>query len=249
MTPIELMLRDAAVHADWPPTPDLAGAVAARIAAGAARPDAARPASGFRMPRLRRPLALALSSLLVLAAGAAAIPGIREPVLDFLGLRSVKIERVPAPLPVAPGAKLALGDPATLASARKRLAFTPVIPAGLGKPAVYYDAFPEGGQLGLVYRRGTLFLTEVQGTLESEFIGKFVGPDALVDRVTVNGERGVWIHGQPHQFAYLDKTGETRTDSVRLVGDVLLWRKGDLLLRLEGARSKQEALRIARGSR
>jgi hypothetical protein len=101
----------------------------------------------------------------------------------------------------------------------------------------------------LVYRGGTLFLTEVQGKLDPRFMFKFIGPGAKLDRVDVNGERGLWIHGDTHQFAYADKAGEVRSDSVRLAGDVLLWRKGDLLLRLEGARSKDEALRIARGTR
>jgi hypothetical protein len=200
-------------------------------------------------PRLRRPLALALAALLVLAAGAAAVPGIREPVLDFLGLRSVKIERVPRPLPAVPGTKLALGRRTTLPAARRALYFAPLVPGGLGDPVVYYERFPPGGQLALVYRKGALFITELQGRLETRFLFKFVAPGTKVDRVSINGGRGLWLHGRPHQYAYADKTGQLRTDSVRLAGDVLLWRGGGLLLRLEGARSKEEALRIARSAR
>jgi hypothetical protein len=251
MTTIELMLRDAGAHAQWPPTPDLAGAVEARIATAAAGPDRVRSAPVVRAgrPRLRRPLALALAGFLVLAASAAAVPGIREPVLDFLGLRSVKIERVPRPLPVVPGRKLALGRHTTLPAARRALDFAPLVPSGLGDPVVYYDRFPPGGQLALVYRKGALFITEVQGRLQSQFLFKFIGPDAKVDRVSVDGGRGLWIHGGPHQYAYADKTGEMRSDSVRLAGDVLLWRSGGVLLRLEGALSKEEALRIASSAR
>ena len=244
MTTIELMLRDAGAHAEWPPTPDLAQAVAARIATG---PE--RRVVPMRRPRLRRPLALALAALLVLAAGAAAVPGVREPVLDFLGLRSVTIERVPRPLPVVPGAKLSLGRHTTLAAARRALYFTPLVPSGLGDPVVYYERFPPGGQLALVYRNGAVFITEVQGQLQTQYMFKFIGPGAKVDRVSVNGGRGLWLYGRPHQYAYADKTGELRTDSVRLARDVLLWRSGGVLLRLEGARSKEEALRIARSAR
>jgi hypothetical protein len=69
-----------------------------------------------------------------------------------------------------------------------------------------------------------------------------------VSAVTVDGERGLWFQGR-HQYAYADRDGNIRSDSVRTAGNVLLWRRGDLLLRLEGARSKQEALRIARSVR
>jgi hypothetical protein len=242
MSTLELMLRDAGAHLDWPPTPDLASAVADRIATESA-PER------VRRPRLRRPLALAMAALLVLAAGASAIPGIREPVLDFLGLRSVKVERVPRPLPVVPGAKLDLGRRTTLPAARRALYFTPLVPSGLGDPVVYYERFPPGGQLALVYRQGRLFITEVQGEVETQFLFKFVGPGAKVDPVSVGGGRGIWLHGRPHQYAYADKTGKIRSDTVRLAGNVLLWRSVGLLLRLEGARSKEEALRIARSAR
>jgi hypothetical protein len=242
---IELMLQDAGAHADWPATPDLAAAVAGRIATTG--PSAAREPRPAGRPalRLRRPLALALAALLVLAAGAAAIPGIREPVLDFLGLRSVKIERVPRPLPVVPGARLDLGQRTTLAAARPKLGFQPVTPTGLGTPVVWLDSFPQGGHLSLVYGGGRILFSEVRGRLLRQYLFKFVGPDARVDAVRVGGERGVWIHGQPHQYAYADPTGDIHTDTVRFAGDVLLWRRGELLLRLEGARSKAEALRIA----
>lgn len=247
MTPLEQMLREAAVAADWPPTPDLAAAVIPRLDDGV-RPLA--PSIPLRRPPTwyRRPLALALAILLLLAATAAAIPGIREPVLDWLGLRSVRIERVPQPLPEPPGATLALGQHTTLAAARRRLEFTPVLPTGLGEPVVYYEGFPPGGQLGLVYRDGRLFITEVQGHLEQQFLFKFLRSGTGVERVRVDGGRGLWIAG-PHQYAYADRTGEIRTDSVRKAGPVLLWRRGDLLLRLEGARTKAEALRIARSVR
>jgi hypothetical protein len=65
----------------------------------------------------------------------------------------------------------------------------------------------------------------------------------------IDGQRALWIHGALHQYAYVDKTGKIRTDSVRTAGDVLLWRHKDLLVRLEGARSKQQALAIARSAR
>ena len=247
MTQLELMLRDAATAIDWPPTPEIATAIVPRIrAAGVARPAARAP----RRFRLRRPLAIALAALLVLAGGAAAIPAVRDPVLDFLGLRGVEVKRVPQlPFRTNPGARLGLAPRLTLAQARRRLAFRPLVPAALPEPAVYVADYFPGGQLGLVYRSGRLLLTEVEGALRSQYLQKFVLPGTKIDRVVVAGQRGIWIHGQIHEIVYVDANGEIRPDRARLAGDTLLWRHGRLLLRLEGARSEAEALRIARSVR
>ena len=239
MTPLEQMLRAAGANADWPATPDLAATVLPNLKTV--------PGTVFKKRRFRfgRPLAIALAALLLLTATAAAIPGIREPVLDWLGLRSVHVERVPAPLPEQPGARLGLGRRVTsVDDIRKALGFQPAVATALGRPTVYYEGFPPGGQLALAYPKG-IFITEFLGTLRQEFLFKFIGPDARVEPVRVNGERGLWITGKPHQFAYADRTGAIRSDTVRTAGNVLLWRRGDVLLRLEGVRSKAEALRIA----
>jgi hypothetical protein len=259
MTPVEQMLRAAGADLEWPETPDLAAAVAARIEGvsplqagdsdAAADPRRVAPiAKRVRRIPIRRPLLIAFAALLLMAATAAAVPGIRNPVLDWLGLRSVRVERVPAPLPEAPGQGLGLGQRLSLAAARSRLGFTPVLPTGLGPPTVYYEGFPAGGQLGLVYPHG-IVISEVQGSIETRYLAKFLPPGTKADRELIRGERALWIHGAPHQYAYLDKTGEIRTDTVRTAGDVLLWHRGDLLIRIEGARSKRQALAIARSAR
>ncbi|MEA2492913.1 MAG: hypothetical protein QOJ29_824 [Thermoleophilaceae bacterium] len=231
---VEQMLRNAGGELAWPATPDLVDPVSARIAPRPAR----------RRIHVRRPLAIALAALLLMAATAAAIPGIREPVLDWLGLRSVHVERVPQPLPEPPGNGLGLGRHTTLAAAVNRIEFKPVIPTGLGQATVYYDDFPPGGQLALVYRNGQMLLTEVQGRLDRQYLFKFIQPGTGVQALTINGQRALWFSAI-HQYAYADRDGQLRTDSVRTAGRVLLWRRDDLLLRLEGARSKAEALRIA----
>jgi hypothetical protein len=247
MTQLEQMLRAAATDVDWPATPDLAAAVVPRIGgvtprqAGDTAADPAR--RGARRRRIRRPLVIALAAFLLLAGSALAIPAVR----DWLGLSTVEVKRVPKPLPAVRGARLALGTHVSLDAARAKLGFRPVIPAGLGSPTVYYDAFPSGGQLGLVYRRG-LVVTEVQGEL-TPYLAKFLPPGTSMDRLTIAGDRALWTHGALHQYAYADRTGAIRTDSVRTAGDVMLWRHGDLLVRIEGARSKQQAVAIVRSAR
>jgi hypothetical protein len=237
MTPLEQMLRAAAADAEWPATPDLAPAVMERLAPHPRRRP--RPRIG-----LRRSLALAFAALLLLAGSALAIPAVR----DWLGLSSVEVKRVPRPLPAVPGARLSLGTRVPLDAARAKLGFAPLLPSGLGDPTVYYEPFPPGGQLGLAYRGGIL-MTEVQGRLQTQFLAKFLPPGTAADRLAIDGEPALWIHGSPHQYAYADRTGQIRTDSVRTAGDVLLWRRRGVLVRIEGARSKQRAVAIARSAR
>ena len=59
----------------------------------------------------RRSLALALAALALLAAGAAAVPAVRDAVGDLLGLDGATVERVPR-LPASPGG-IDLGRPVT----------------------------------------------------------------------------------------------------------------------------------------
>jgi hypothetical protein len=251
MSQLEQMLRAAAADLDWPATPGLAAAAMPQIQGltdldSGDSPDPAAHAVGRwagRRLRLGRPLAIALGALLLLAGSALAIPAVR----DWLGLSSVEIKRVPKPLPVVRGARLALGTHVTLDDARGKLGFRPVLPGALGTPSVYYDPVPAGGQFGLVYPHG-IVITEVEGGL-TPYITKFLPPGTTMNRLTIDGGRALWIHGAFHQYAYADRTGAIRTDSVRTAGDVLLRRHGNLLVRIEGARSRQQAVAIARSAR
>src|SRR4051812_5587943 len=190
MTPLEQMLRAAAAEAEWPPTPDLEAAVLPRIEAdleAAVVPpiegvtarhtgDTDRPGHRLRF-RFGRPLAIALAALLLLAGSALAIPAVR----DWLGLSTVEVKHVPGPLPVVRGARLALGTHVPLDVARAKLGFTPLLPRGFGSPTVYYDPFPAGGQLGLVYP-DRIVVTEVEGHL-TRYIAKFIPPGTSVERL------------------------------------------------------------------
>ncbi len=51
--------------------------------------------------------------------------------------------------------------------------------------------------------------------------------------------------GAPHLFAYMDGENLVRWDTLRLTGNVLLWNRGGLTLRLETALPKDAAARIA----
>ncbi|MBI3968540.1 MAG: hypothetical protein HY329_23140 [Chloroflexi bacterium] len=170
-------------------------------------------------------------------------------------------EASPASASAAPtpaGGLLRLGTPLSLEEVRRRVPYrvlTPMLPE-LGAPdGVYFLNSVPGGQVGLVYgsRPGIpeaqtgvgLLFTQFRAEIDFRFLGKGLGPGTRLEEVAVNGRRGLWIEGQPHTFFYRGRDGQPQPESVRLAGNVLLWEQDALLLRLEAAIAKDEALRIA----
>jgi hypothetical protein len=172
---------------------------------------------------------------------------------------------VPTSTPIPVGERLQLGQRVTFADARAQLPFsiqTPSVSELSAPDEVYLGDQPIGGQVALVYypRPGLpashetgvgLLLTEFRGDLHTGFnpVGKAVGPETRVEQLTVNGGGGYWLEGQPHMFFYRDSAGEVQNETIRLAGNTLLWEAGNLTLRLEGALTRDAALRIARSIR
>src|SRR3954471_10510578 len=127
MPELEMRLR-AMGAAGFPPAPDLAEAVGARLRAGE-RPAPAR--RGFAP----RTVAIALAVLAIPAAAVAAVPDTRHAVLDWLGLRHVRVERG-EPLPHLPGLRRAdLGTRLdSVHEASDRAGFAVQVPGALGAP-------------------------------------------------------------------------------------------------------------------
>jgi hypothetical protein len=251
--PIEDTLRDLAGELEHPPTPDIAAAVRRRLAE---HPP--------RRPLRTRRLVVALVLVLALPAGAvAAVAPVRDALRDVLGIGAVTVERSPRALPaLAPPGRLQLGT-RVAAGAPRDVRFTVVQPRlrELGDPdEVYVRRSPPGGALSFVYRAGSpagrsaltrrgLLLTQFRGTGSDRFAGKLLGPGTRIERLTVGGGRGIWITGRPHGFGFVDARGRNWVEGLRLAGDTLLWQRGPLTLRLEGALSKAAALRVARSVR
>ena len=183
----------------------------------------------------------------------AAVPDARNAVLEWLGLRSVEVRRVPAPprVPARPGDRaLDLGAPTTLAAARDRLRFRILVPGQpAASPRVFVDDTPPGGRVSFLYDRPRLLLIEFRGSSTQTFLEKAVGPGTTIERVRVGGAPGAWIAGRPHGVVFADARGVIRQDATRLAGNVLLWERDGLVLRLEGARTREDALRVARSVR
>jgi hypothetical protein len=251
MTELERQLTQLGRELDWPAAPDLATRVSGRL----------------RQPRRRpfpigRPLAIALASLLVLAGGVfAAVPSVRDSVLEFFGLRGATVERREQ-LPPAPEPRpLRLGERTTLAAARESLGFEPVLPRAAGQPdSVHIDRAVPGGGLTLAYRsraglpeaRSTglgLLVDEFRGDLAPEYFGKIAGQSTRVERLRIDGERAIWLEGAPHFFFYRSLDRPITEGRLRIAQNVLLLEHGRLLVRLEGAFGLERAVALARSLR
>jgi hypothetical protein len=264
---LEGALADLAASLEFPPTPDLAAAVAARLDQAPA-PAPARPRRRWWPAGWRRLAVAGLAAVLLAAAVLVASPGTREAVARRLGLRGIGVQIGGPPPPTAtttPGARLdlGLGPQTTLEEARRRVDFPVLVPTapGFSQPdAVFVNqAVPPGGRVDLVYlaRPGLpassftdagLLITQFRGQWTPEFLKK-VAVAGLVEEVTVGGEPGYWFSGEPHFFTYVDARGDFREEQTRLAGNTLIWQRGDLTLRLEGQLPKEQAIRIAESMR
>jgi hypothetical protein len=214
---------------------------------------------GLLPPRgLRRALVIAVVWLLVLAGAVfAAVPSVRDAVLDFIGLQGATVEQREELPPAPPIEPLDLGTRTTLDDAGERLAFDPLVPADPGEPdGVYVSRRAPGGELSLTYRpreglpraRTTglgLLVTEIRGDLVPDLFGKLAGPDASIEELTVGGEPAAWIEGAEHFFFYRGPGGRILENELRLAQNVLLMQRGPMLIRLEGAFDRDRAVEIA----
>jgi hypothetical protein len=229
---LEQQLRALGRELVYPPEPDLAPRVLERI---------------DRKPFPWRRVALALALLAVAIAAAFAVPQARTALLRWFHLRGVTVERVETlPQAVERSQGEGLGRPVSPAQAERELGFRLALPpfAGGEPRRVYVLA---GALASLILREDgrPVLLSEFRAT-RFDLLKKLVGSRSTVDPVQVDGSPGLWVEGPPHTLTYFDQLGQFREKTVRIHGNVLLWTRGNLTLRLEGRLSKAEALRIAR---
>ena len=233
MTDLERALVAMGRELEYPPTPQLAEAVAARLRE--------RPRAGRAGLRSRRVALVAIAVFLLACGTVAAVPAARNAVLEFLHLRGATIERRER-LPDLPPGRIDLGPRTTLAAAERELGFEPLVPAALGDPK---GVHLYGEALTLDYRPRAL-VTELRGDIHPAYAGKIGAEATSLERLEVDGDRAIWVSGVPHFFFYRDEAGEVRERSLRVAGNVLLLERGNLLVRVEGGFGRDEAVRIAR---
>jgi hypothetical protein len=247
MHELERELRELDVV--WPQTPDVAAAVAERLAVAPAQ----------RARRVWRPSwpawQVAVAAGAVLIAVVMAVPPARSAILEWFGFASVRIERAEPPSRL--GAGLALGERVTLEEARRRASFDLVVPEALGEPdAVYVSPDPAGRtRVDFLYRprpglprTGTtgvgLLVTQFSGSA-GVMIEKTVGEGTTVERLRVGGDPAFFLFGANHGFAYVGDRS-AGFEPARLAGNTLLVDRADgVLLRLESELSRDAAVSVA----
>lgn len=237
---LDVALRD--LRPEFPPTPDLAAVVQARIQQGE---------PGRSAPRVR--LALLLGAALVLLTAGAALAG-------ALGVGPLRILFSSGPLPSANvpntplGVRASLGEPVDPPELPGMVAMPLMAPAGIGEPDEAY--LSDIGIASLVWNPGPglpevhgtgigLLVMEIPGSLEPSLVEKVVIESrAHLDHVTVAGVPGYWISGAPHVLRYLAPDRDREVTS-RLVEDALVWELAGTVFRIESRLGMDEVLRLA----
>jgi hypothetical protein len=224
--------------------------------------------------RVGRGIALALVAVVVVAAIAGAIglglPGIRivpapsasaavETVTPSPGASGSPVSSASPTIASPLGASMGLGDPIAVGNAATSVDFPVRLPTapGVGSPT---SAWLQVGRLSLVWPAGGslpatrepgvgLILSEFRGSIDSGYFQKVVGPDTKITAVSVDGVVGYWISGVPHEIVFVDVEGNPVFDSRRIVGDTLLWARGDVTYRLESGLDRAASIALANGLR
>ena len=235
MSSLELQLRALGQELELPSEPDLTTGVLGRLEGRSPFP-------------WRRATALAFAIVAIAIATAFAVPQARTAILRFFHLGGATVIRVET-LPPAVERKQAggLGTPMARAEAERRLGFQLALPgfAG-GGPGRVYVIDESVGTVALRWHGRHVLLSEFPSYFGAQGLKKFAGGGTIVEAVTVNGRAGLWIEGAPHTLTYVDRNSGFRERPILIRGNVLLWVRGELTLRLEGKLSRSQALELAR---
>ncbi|HET6744944.1 MAG TPA: hypothetical protein VFH90_03750 [Candidatus Limnocylindria bacterium] len=242
--PLQAALADMARVIEWPDTPPLAEAVSAAIRT---RPQPVRTA----WRPARRGLVLGLAATLLLASVAAAIG------IALGGLRIITGGPPPGtPLPDALVAERGFGAETDLDGAARSLGVL-LVPelAALGDPDhVFFDtrtgaaALTWGGREGLPADPDTglgIVVTQFPADIGPTTFEKLINDGTQVEQVVVGSTTGYWIEGGEHFFYFRLADGDVLETTIRLVGTTLMWERDGLTVRIEGAPSMVDAVRIA----
>lgn len=224
MTELERSLLALGRDVAFPDAPELTARVRERIV------------SSRRMPR--RALVVALATLALAIGVAFAVPPARSAILDLFGVGGVEIRRVETTPQFDRVTNRLLGVPTTLDQAARAVGFTLLVPDSEHVVLLERDL----GAVTFAWSKRRLLLTEFAGE-GTPFVQKSAGPGTRITHVLVNGRTGYWLEGEQHIVVFRDRRGEVFDQ--RAAGNVLVWEQDAITLRLEGAKSLEEALEIA----
>ena len=90
-----------------------------------------------------------------------------------------------------------------------------------------------------------LLLNEFRGDLSPEYLRKVVPQATRLERLRIGRDPAVWIAGAPHYFLYRHGGKPAFDQELQVAQNVLLVERERLLVRVEGAFTKQKAIAIA----
>ena len=234
----ELERRLRALPVAVPDEPDLAPAVLARL-------------EGRPFP-WRRVAVLALAVLAVAIAAAFAVPQARTTILHWFHIGGATIERVETlPPAVERSHARGLGRPMSLPAAERALGFRILLPPlkCRCRRARVYVLGDSMASVILGPSHGRRMLLSEFPSFGPVSMKKLTLGETRVEDVRVNGNEGIWIAGGTHTLKYFDRLYGVQEKPVLIHGNVLIWLRGGLTLRLEGRLTKAEALHFARNTR
>lgn len=262
----ETQLHYMASGMEYPPTPDIAGTVAARIRLSSRPRFFSRP---FRFAQDRR-LAWSLTIMLVLLSSLMFIPPVRAAIIEFIQIGIVRIfPREVEPTTQAPGTALPvpiqsstttpdepvdtlipmlndLAGETDLENAQEIASYPillPTYPRELGLPSRVYIQDAEGTMTILVWMDSR---QPEHVTLSLHFIptGSWainkMGP-VVIQETDVNGSKAIWAEGP---YPLMLRNGDIQITRM-IDGHVLIWVDGAVTYRLETDLTLEEATRIA----
>lgn len=158
-----------------------------------------------------------------------------------------------------PGTGMGLGDPIAVADASSAVDIPIVLPTapGIGSPAT---AWIIDGRLSFVWPASLalpptrepgigLILAEFRGSVQPDYFQKVLDANTTLTPVPVGDVTGYWISGTPHEIVFIDRYGQAVFDSRRIVGDTLIWARGDVTYRLESGLDRTAAIALAESLR
>ncbi|HYK07199.1 MAG TPA: hypothetical protein VEW11_05470 [Gaiellaceae bacterium] len=199
-----------------------------------------RPARAWSL----RPLAIGFAVLLAIAAGVLALsPGARSAFLEIFHIRGATVERVET-LPDVRAQRVDFGERVSREEAERRVGFE-LLDLDEEPDAIFVR--PDG-LASVVYgdpAHPRLVLSQARGAIYDGFIKKTAEQGTIIHEVTVGGEPGLYVDGPLHFVMFVDENGFISDERTYLAGTVLLWNRDELLLRLEGDLTEEEALELA----
>lgn len=224
---VEAMAREF----EFPPTPDIAGAVHDRIAA---------PRRGMAW---QRALTVAAAGLLVALIAVLAVPDWRARALDWLQIGAVRLvdeTETPAATVTPLESVLVLPGRTTLENAQAAVDFPIRLPARLPAPdavSVQHSPYPLVVLVWLEADAPPLSVHQID--TRNVVIKGYTG---AIERVEVNGAEGVWLSG-PHNLDILP--GDNTLIRRYVESHVLLWEEDGITYRIEGDLALDEAVAVA----